>query len=65
MPVPLVRALGIIKKCAAMTNLALGKLDEQLARAIADAAQEVIDGKLNDAFPAGRLADGLGHADRI
>jgi fumarate hydratase class II len=51
MPVPLVRALGIIKKCAALTNLALGKLDEPLARVIADAAQEVIDGKLNAHFP--------------
>jgi fumarate hydratase class II len=51
MPVPLVRALGIIKKCAALTNLGLGKLDEKLATAIANAAQEVIDGKLNDHFP--------------
>jgi fumarate hydratase class II len=51
MPVPLVRALGIIKKCAAMTNKELGNLDEKLAKAIADAAQEVIDGKLNDHFP--------------
>jgi fumarate hydratase, class II len=51
MPLPLVRALGIIKKCSALTNLALGKLDEKLAKVIADAAQEVIDGKLNDHFP--------------
>jgi fumarate hydratase class II len=51
MPLPLVRALGIIKKCAALTNLGLGKLDEKLATAIANAAQEVIDGKLNDHFP--------------
>ena len=51
MPKPLIRALGIIKKCAAMTNAELGKLDEHLAKAIADAAEEVIDGKLNDHFP--------------
>ncbi|NJM33468.1 MAG: class II fumarate hydratase [Rhodomicrobium sp.] len=51
MPLPLVRALGIIKKCAALTNQALGNLDADLAKAIADAAQEVIDGKLNDHFP--------------
>jgi fumarate hydratase, class II len=51
MPVPLVRALGIIKKCAALTNLALGKQDERIAKVIADAAQEVIDGKLNAHFP--------------
>jgi fumarate hydratase class II len=51
MPLPLIRALGIIKKCAAMTNAELGKLEEPLAKAIADAAQEVVDGKLNDHFP--------------
>jgi fumarate hydratase class II len=51
MPVPLVRALGIIKKCAALTNHALGDLDETLAKAIAEAAQEVIDGKLDGNFP--------------
>ena len=34
MPKPLIRALGIIKKCAAMTNAELGKLDEHLAKAI-------------------------------
>jgi fumarate hydratase class II len=51
MPLPLVRALGIIKKCSALTNLGLGKLDEKLANAIAAAAQEVIDGKLDDHFP--------------
>src|SRR5579883_1383405 len=51
MPVPLVKALGIIKKAAAKTNLALHEIDEKLADAIVDAAQEVIDGKLNDEFP--------------
>jgi fumarate hydratase class II len=51
MPLPLVRALGIIKKCAALTNMALGHLDEPLGKAIATAAQEVIDGRLNDHFP--------------
>jgi fumarate hydratase class II len=51
MPLPLVRALGIIKKCAALTNRDLGNLDEKLANVIAEAAQEVIDGKLNGHFP--------------
>jgi fumarate hydratase class II len=51
MPLPLVRALGIIKKCAALTNVAQGHLEEPLGKAIADAAQEVIDGKLNAHFP--------------
>lgn len=51
MPLPLVRALGIIKKCAAITNMASGTLAEPLGKAIVEAAQEVVDGKLNDHFP--------------
>ncbi len=51
MPLPLIRALGIVKKCSALTNAALGTQDEALAKVIADAAQEVIDGKLNAHFP--------------
>jgi fumarate hydratase class II len=51
MPLPLVRALGIIKKCAALTNVALGNLEPELGKAIADAADEVIHHKLDDHFP--------------
>ena len=51
MPLPLVRALGIVKKCAAKTNLALGELDAKLAETIVAAAQEVIDGKHDGEFP--------------
>jgi fumarate hydratase class II len=51
MPVPLVRALGIVKRAAALSNKALGVLDPRLADAIAAAAQEVIDGKFDDNFP--------------
>lgn len=51
MPSPLIRALGIIKRCAARTNIAQGNLDETIGDAIADAAQDVIDGKLDDHFP--------------
>ncbi len=50
-PAPVVRALGIVKRAAAEANLELGKLDARLAKNIAAAAQEVIDGKLNDHFP--------------
>ena len=50
-PAPIVRALGIIKRAAAETNMELGQLDPKLGRAIVSAAQEVIDGKLNDHFP--------------
>ncbi|QJE72292.1 class II fumarate hydratase [Aerophototrophica crusticola] len=51
MPAPLVRALGIVKKAAARANISLGALDAQLGQAIADAADEVIDGTLADHFP--------------
>jgi len=50
-PLPVVRALGIVKRAAAETNTKLGKLDPKLAEAIIAAANEVIDGKLNDHFP--------------
>lgn len=51
MPLPLVHALGIVKKAAATVNQRLGKLDAKLAGAIISAADEVIDGKLDDHFP--------------
>ncbi len=50
-PQPIVRALGIIKRAAAETNMALGHLDKTLGEAIVKASQEVIDGKLNEHFP--------------
>jgi fumarate hydratase, class II len=50
-PVAIVRALGVIKKACAEVNAAQGKLDSQLSEAISAAAQEVIDGKLDDHFP--------------
>ena len=50
-PEPIVRALGIVKRAAAETNMALGKLDETTGNAIIQAANEVIEGKLNDHFP--------------
>jgi fumarate hydratase class II len=50
-PLPIVRALGIVKRAAAETNMALGKLDPKLGETIIAAANEVIDGKLNDHFP--------------
>ena len=50
-PAPIVRALGIVKRAAAEANQELGKLEPKLAKNIIAAAQEVIDGKLNDHFP--------------
>ncbi|USA38253.1 class II fumarate hydratase [Pelagerythrobacter marinus] len=51
LPQPLIRALGVIKRAAAEANRDLGVLDPEIAGAIANAAQEVIDGKLDDHFP--------------
>ena len=51
MPVPLIRAFGIVKRAAALANKELGVLDARLAEAIAAAAQEVVEGKLDDHFP--------------
>jgi len=50
-PLPLIHALGIIKKACAQANVELGNLDPNLGNAISTAAQEVIDGKLDDHFP--------------
>jgi fumarate hydratase class II len=50
-PLPVVRALGIVKRAAAEANLALGKLDPKIAETIVAAANEVIEGKLNAHFP--------------
>lgn len=51
MPIPMIRALGIVKRCAAIVNMELGVLEENKAKAIIQAAEEVISGKLNDNFP--------------
>jgi fumarate hydratase class II len=50
-PLPVVHALGIIKRAAARVNSRLGLLDPRLADAIADAAGEVAAGRLDDHFP--------------
>ena len=50
-PVEFIRAHAIVKKAAARVNKALGSLDKKLAKAIEDAANEVIAGKLDDHFP--------------
>jgi fumarate hydratase class II len=50
MPMPVIKAFGILKKAAAKSNIAFG-LDEKKADAIMKAADEVIQGKLDDHFP--------------
>ncbi|HKM80001.1 MAG TPA: class II fumarate hydratase [Candidatus Acidoferrum sp.] len=51
MPPELIRAFGILKKAAALVNRDLGKLSEEKANLIVQAADEVIAGKLQEHFP--------------
>src|SRR5438477_12554876 len=51
MPAELIRAFGLLKKAAALVNQDLGKLPAEKTKLIAQAADEVISGKLNGHFP--------------
>ncbi len=55
-----IRAIGQVKQSAAVVNKDLGQLDADLSRAIVDAAQEVIDGKHDDAFVVDIFQTGSG-----
>jgi len=59
-PTAVVRALGIVKRAAAETNMALGRLDPRIGQAIVNAAQEVIEGKLDAHFPLAVWQTGSG-----
>ncbi|WP_370229468.1 class II fumarate hydratase [Salipiger bermudensis] len=50
-PVPIIRALGVVKKACAMANKANGAMEAEIADAIIAAAGEVIEGKFDDNFP--------------
>ena len=60
MPEPLVRAFGVLKKCAAQYNVDIGKMDPATGNAIATAADEVIAGSLKDHFPLSVFQTGSG-----
>ncbi|WP_291843359.1 class II fumarate hydratase [Maricaulis sp.] len=60
MPVPLIRALGIVKRSAALANKKLGNMEAREADAIAAAALEVAEGKWNDHFPLSVWQTGSG-----
>ena len=47
----MIRAMALVKKAAALANQELGRLDSELAEAIATAATEIIDGKMEGHFP--------------
>ena len=59
-PPAIVRALGIVKRASAEVNMQLGRLDPKIGKAVVQAAQEVIDGKLNDHFPLSVWQTGSG-----
>lgn len=60
MPVPLIRALGVVKRSAALANKKLGNMEAREADAIAAAALEVAEGKWNDHFPLSVWQTGSG-----
>ena len=60
LPISLIRALALIKKCCAGVNAELGLLDLRLAEAIAKSAQEVMDGKLDSSFVVDVFQTGSG-----
>lgn len=51
MPPELIRAFGVLKKAAVLTNVELGKVSQEKANFILKACEELIAGKLNDHFP--------------
>ncbi len=59
-PLPIVRALGVVKRAAAETNMAMGLLDKKIGETVVAAAQEVIDGKLDAHFPLAVWQTGSG-----
>ena len=59
-PKELIHAFGVLKKSAAMVNQELGLLSQEKAGLIEQAAQEIIDGKLDDHFPLSVWQTGSG-----
>ena len=62
MPLPLVRALGIVKMSAAKANMALDNLEKEIGDAIVSAARRSGGRQAERSFPACCLANRLGHA---
>jgi len=60
MPLPLIRALAIQKRCAAQTHFTLKTLSPQIAKVIIKASDEIIDGQWDDHFPLAIWQTGSG-----
>jgi fumarate hydratase class II len=65
LPRAMIRALGLIKGAAARANLALGLLEEDVADAIAQAAEEVADGTFDAQFPIDVFQTGSGTSSNM
>ena len=64
-PRPFLRALGMVKEHAAKVNRELGLIDERVALAVMDAAEEVIIGDLDDHFPLDVFQTGSGTSSNM
>ena len=62
MPREVIHAYGVLKRAAAEINMDLGALEKKTGKTIVRAATEVMKGQAGRPFPAGRLADRIGHA---
>lgn len=60
MPIEVIKAFSILKKGSANANLKLGKLDEERAKLIGQACDEILEGKYNDNFPLAVWQTGSG-----
>ncbi len=65
MPRPFIRALGLVKRYAAEVNAELGLIDRNIADAIIQAAEEVIEGKWDDHFPVDVFQTGSGTSSNM
>src|SRR2546423_8614362 len=59
-PREFIRALGLVKLAAARANMDLGLIDKKIGKAVAEAAQEVVDGKLDEHFVVDIFQTGSG-----
>ncbi|SVD46368.1 uncharacterized protein METZ01_LOCUS399222, partial [marine metagenome] len=60
MPFEIIKAFAIQKKAAAISNVAIEKLDKKLGEKIIEVCDEIIEGKLNDQFPLSVWQTGSG-----
>ena len=63
MPRSMIRAFGLLKQAAAMANVELGDLDEELGSLISRSCEEVISGSLDAHFPLRIWQTGSGNSD--